>query len=73
MHRAERFCWVRIDGGRSTVILFHLAGFNLLKQHELSYVEVDGRDTSVELHYYCKRGPKNIGLQTDKRSMQKTQ
>ena len=73
MHRAERFCWVRIDGVRSTVTLFHLAGFNLLKQHELSYVEVDGRDTGVELHYYCKRGPKNIGLQTDKRSMQKTQ
>lgn len=44
MHRAERFCWVRIDGVRSTVTLFHLAGFNLLKQHELSYVEVGGRE-----------------------------
>ena len=44
MHRAERFCWVRIDGVRSTVTIFHLAGFNVLKQHELSYVEVDGRE-----------------------------
>ena len=73
MHRAERFCWVRIDGVRSTVTLFHLAGLNLSKQHEISYVEVNDRDTGVELHYYRKRGPKNIGLQTDKRLMQKTQ
>ena len=67
MHRAESFCWVRIDGVRSTVTLFHLAGLNLSKQHEISYVEVDDRDTGGELHYYRKRGPKNIGLQTDKR------
>ena len=44
MHRAERFYRVRIDGVRSTVKLFHLAGFNLLKQHEISYVEVDCRE-----------------------------
>ena len=73
MHMAERFCWVRIDGVKSTVTLLYLAGLNLSKQHEISYVEVDDRDTGVELHYYRKRGPKNIGLQTDKRLMQKTQ
>ena len=48
-------------------------GLNPPKQHEISYVEVDDRDTGVEMHYYHKRGPKNIGLQTDKRLMQKTQ
>ena len=71
MHRAERFCWVRIDGVRSTVTFFHLAGLNLSKQHEISYVEVDDRDNGVELHNYRKRGPKNIGLQTDNRLIQK--
>ena len=73
MHRAERFCWVRIDGVRSTVTFFHLAGLNRSKQHEISYVEVDDRDNGFELHNYRKRGPKNIGLQTDNRLIQKTQ
>ena len=71
MHRAERFCWVRIDEVRSIVTLFHRAGLNLSKQHEISYVQVDERDTGVELHYYRKRGPKIIGLQTVKRLMPK--
>ena len=53
--------------------LSHFSTWQGLKQHEISYVEVDDRDTGVELHYYRKRGPKNIGLQTDKRLMQKTQ
>ena len=42
------------------------------KENEISYVEVDDRDTSVEVHYYHKGGRKNVGLQTHKRLMQKT-
>lgn len=55
-HRAESFCLVRVDRVTSAVTLFHLAGLNVSKENEISYVEVDYRDTSVEVHYYHKGG-----------------
>ena len=59
-HRAETFCLVRIDRVTCTVTLFHLVGLNVSKENEISYVEVDDRDTRIEVHYYHKGGGKML-------------
>ena len=37
------------------------------KENEVSYVEVDDRDTSIEVHYYHKGGRKMLDYRCKKR------